>query len=86
MGGWKYLIPGQTGEFFHDLTDFKDSLKRIIENTRGGKPNPYKPLELVENSYGNIRAGQKLFEFVRTHWGDKISFPEGTSALIPTGA
>ena len=44
MGGWKYLVPGETGEFFHDMkTDFKDSLRRILDNTRGNN-NPYKAL------------------------------------------
>lgn len=86
MGGWKYVVPGQTGEFFHDMSDFKDSLRRILDNTRGGERNPYEPFEFVKENYGNHNAGQKLFEFVERHWGDKIQFPEGTNALIPTGA
>ncbi len=54
MGGWKYVVPGLTGEFFHDMSDFKDSLRTILDNTRGGRrSNPYKPLELflVKNHY-----------------------------------
>ncbi len=88
MGGWKYLIPGQTGEFFHDMSDFRDSLRRILDNTRGRRrgSNPYKPLEFVTKNYGNINAGKKLFEFVQKYWGDRVRFPEGTYALIPTGA
>lgn len=86
MGGWKYLLPGLTGEFFHDMSDFKDSLHKILVNTRGRKNNPYKSLEFVKENYGNINAGQKLFEFIQKNWSDKVRFPEGTNALIPTGA
>jgi hypothetical protein len=85
MGGWKYLVPGQTGEFFHDMSDFKDSLRSILDNTRG-ENSPYKPLEFVKDNYGNANSGKRLFEFVKKHWGDRIKFPEGTSALLPTGA
>ncbi|KAL3806909.1 hypothetical protein ACHAXA_008919 [Cyclostephanos tholiformis] len=84
MGGWKYLIPGQTGEFFHDMSDFRDSLRRILDNTRGDK-SPYKPLDLVKSNYGNEHSGKRLYDFVKEHWGDKIIFPVGTNALIPTG-
>eukprot|EP00930_Biecheleria_cincta_P096396 TRINITY_DN88253_c0_g1_i1.p1 TRINITY_DN88253_c0_g1~~TRINITY_DN88253_c0_g1_i1.p1 ORF type:complete len:446 (-),score=35.93 TRINITY_DN88253_c0_g1_i1:355-1692(-) len=31
MGGWKY-INEQTGEFFHDMTDFRQSLQKLINN------------------------------------------------------
>ncbi|KAL7527170.1 hypothetical protein ACHAWF_002064, partial [Thalassiosira exigua] len=45
MDGWKYLVPGETGELFHDMkTDFKDSLRRIVDNTRG-KNTPYKRMK-----------------------------------------
>lgn len=30
-GGWKYLNE-KTGEFFHDLSDFRDALRKIITN------------------------------------------------------
>ena len=35
MGGWKYSLPGETGEYFHDMSDFKDSLRKILDSTRG---------------------------------------------------
>ena len=80
------MVPGETGEFFHNMkTDFKDSLRRILDNTRGEK-SPYKPLEFVKNNYGNVNSGERLFKFVEKHWGDRIQFPQGTSALMPTGA
>jgi hypothetical protein len=84
MGGWKYLIPGQTGEFFHDMSDFKGSLRRILDNTRGGT-SPYRPLDFVKDNYGNAHSGKRLYDFVKEHWGDRIRFPVGTNALLPTG-
>ena len=83
MGGWKYLVPGETGEFFHDMkTDFKDSLRRIVDNTRGTK-NPYKPLNFIQNNYGSEKAGTQFLEFVEKHWGDRVKIPPGTSGLMP---
>lgn len=90
MGGWKYIVPGETGEVFHDMTNFKDSLRKILDNTRS-KDTPYKPLEFVKKHYGNVNSGPRLFEFVKNNFGDRImsgliTFPEGTTGLIPTGA
>ena len=84
MGGWKYIREGETGEFFHDISDFKDSLRRILDNTRGGK-SPYKPLDFVKANYGNAKSGQRLLEFVKKHW-PRIKLPPGTTQLLPTGA
>lgn len=92
MGGWKYLLPGVTGEWFHDITDFKDKLRTILDNTRGGekkneeKKSPYKPLEFVRENYGNAIAGKRLLEFVKSNFGDRVVLPEGTTYLVPTGA
>ncbi len=85
MGGWKYLLPGKTGEFFHDMSDFKESLRLILDNTRGDN-SPYEPLDFVLQNYGNHHSGRKLFEFVKRNWEDKIEFPDGTELLLPTGA
>lgn len=85
MGGWKYLRPGETGEFFHDISDFKESLRRMLDNVRR-QNSPYKPLEFVNNNYGSFKSGKRLFEFVKSNWGDKIVFPKGTQILVPTGA
>ena len=85
MGGWKYLVPGETGEFFHDMSNFKDSLRRILDNTRGNN-SPYKPLAFVNKNYGNDKSGPRLLEFVKKHWGDKVQLPPGATGLIPTGA
>lgn len=85
MGGWKYLLPGKTGEFFHDMSDFNESLRRILNNTRGNS-SPYEPLDFVLRSYGNRHSGKKLFDFVKRNWEDKIDFPDDTELLLPTGA
>jgi hypothetical protein len=93
MGGWKYLVPGVTGEEFHDIHDFKEKLRIILDNTRGGgsvneekKKSPYAPLDFVRKNYGNALAGKRLLEFVQTHFGDRVDLPEGTKYLVPTGA
>ena len=87
MGGWKYLLPGVTGEEFHDTNDFKAQLRTILDNTRGKKnKSPYKPLEFVRENYGNEIAGKRLLEFVKSHWGDRIDLPDGTKFLVPAGA
>jgi len=85
MGGWKYISPGETGESFHDMSDFKDSLRKILDNTRGGN-SPYKPLQFVKKRYGSVKSGERLLEFVKEHWGDWIKLPNGTKYLVPTGA
>eukprot|EP00984_Skeletonema_dohrnii_P012547 scaffold5103_cov115-Skeletonema_dohrnii-CCMP3373.AAC.5 len=85
MGGWKYLLPGVTGEEFNDIHDFRAQLRKILDNTRG-KNNPYKPLEFVRENYGNAVAGVRLLEYVKSHWGDRVDLPDGTKFLVPTGA
>jgi len=84
MGGWKYLLPGVTGEQFNDIHDFRAELKKILDNTRGND-NPYTPLEFVRENYGDAIAGVRLLEFVVSHWGDRIDLPDGTKFLVPTG-
>lgn len=85
LGGWKYLLPGETGEFFHDRSDFETSLRKILDNTRG-KTNPYKPLDFVTKNYGNANSGKRLLEFIKAHFSERVDLPEGTNALLPTGA
>jgi len=80
VGGWKYLNQ-QTGEFFHDMSDFRQSLRRLLNSL-----DTYTPLEYVKANYGNQNAGVKLKDFVMKHWGDRVKLPEGTRLLIPSGA
>lgn len=85
LGGWKYLRPGETGEFFHDMSDFKTSLRTILDNTRGSS-SPYKPLDFVTQNYGNVNSGKRLLDFVLENFGDRVYIPRGTTELLPTGA
>ena len=85
LGGWKYLEPGKTGEFFHDMSDFETSLRKILDNTRG-RSKEYEPLEFVEKMYGNAHAGKRFLEFVQENFADRVDIPEGTTQLLPTGA
>lgn len=82
-GGWKYLVPRITGEFFRDLSDFEVSLRRLLGQL---DRNEYKPHQWTTERYGNKLAGARLLDFVRTNFGDRVDLPEGVTALIPTGA
>jgi hypothetical protein len=64
LGGWKYVVPGVTGEFFEtDLESFRYSLSNFITNLNN---NTYKPREYFINNYGLENSGKKLLEFVKT--------------------
>jgi hypothetical protein len=78
VGGWKYLND-KTGEFFHDLSDLKDSLRRLMSKT-------YEPRRFIEENYGNELSGKRFLDFVKTNWPDRVVFPPGTRLLLPTGA
>ena len=80
VGGWKYMN-AKTGEFFHDMSNFKQSLRKLLDSL-----DTYEPRKFVEENYGNEKAGVKLKEFVLKNWGDRVKLPEGTRWLIPSGA
>lgn len=80
LGGWKYLNE-KTGEFFHDLSDFKDSLRKLMS-----KLDFYEPRTYIEGNYGNELAGRKFLEFVKENWGDRNLFPPDSRLLLPAGA
>ena len=53
----------RTGEFFHDMSDFRDSLDRVL---RGANiPGHYTPRAWVQRHYGNENSGERLLDFVR---------------------
>mmetsp|Transcript_131436 Transcript_131436/g.262248 ORF Transcript_131436/g.262248 Transcript_131436/m.262248 type:complete len:507 (-) Transcript_131436:81-1601(-) len=79
MGGWKY-VNDKTGEFFHDMSDFKESLRKILKNSE--IPDRYEPQKWVREHYGNERSGKRLFDFVRKHFSDRVKFPKGTRLLL----
>lgn len=79
VGGWKYINQA-TGEFFHDLSDFKMNLNKLM-----GSLGSYEPRNFVRKEYGSERSGKKLREFVELNFGDRVQLPEG-KMLIPSGA
>uniref|UniRef100_A0A7S3KYG5 Uncharacterized protein n=1 Tax=Amphora coffeiformis TaxID=265554 RepID=A0A7S3KYG5_9STRA len=80
VGGWKY-INQRTGEFFHDIHDFKQSLRRLLDRI-----DHYKPREYVTESWGNANVGPQFLKFVQDNWPDRVTIPEGTKWLKPAGA
>jgi hypothetical protein len=80
VGGWKYLNE-KTGEFFHDIHDFKSRLRKLLESL-----DTYAPRDYVSSNYGNEISGVKFKDFVIEHWGDRVTLPEGTKWLVPSGA
>ena len=78
VGGWKY-INNRTGEFFHDLTDFKEAYWKLKSNM-----DRYKPREYILENYGNRNAGRRFYDFVKENFSDKVKLPEGSKMLIPS--
>ena len=76
----------QTGEVFHDMSDFKRQLRTIWDRARKG--DHYRPREWISAHYGNEKAGVKLRQWIETEFRDwvdsgKILFPPGSRLLIP---
>lgn len=82
LGGWKYLND-QTGEFFHDMTDFRASLDRIMRKAKNGG---YEPRKYMLANYGDEIAGARLKRFIEDNFGDRVKLPEDCRLLIPSGA
>lgn len=81
VGGWKYLNE-KTGEFFHDMSDFKVSLRRLLDRM---DRNEYEPREYIKANYGTQKAGARLREWIETNFPSKVKFPEGSRLVIPSG-
>lgn len=79
QGGWKY-VNDQTGEFFHDMSDFRESLRKILRNA--DIPKRYEPRKWVLQNYGNEHSGKRLFDFVTEHFSHRIRLPKGTKKLF----
>eukprot|EP00929_Paragymnodinium_shiwhaense_P014120 TRINITY_DN122004_c0_g1_i1.p1 TRINITY_DN122004_c0_g1~~TRINITY_DN122004_c0_g1_i1.p1 ORF type:complete len:519 (+),score=54.47 TRINITY_DN122004_c0_g1_i1:43-1599(+) len=79
MGGWKYVTE-KTGEFFHDMGDFKESLRTILRNS--DIPHRYEPRKWVFDNYGNDNSGKRLLEFVKAHFSHRVRFPKHTRLLL----
>merc|ERR1711972_251416 len=62
LGGWKY-VNDKTGEFFHDMSDFRQSLEKILRNA--DIPKRYEPRKWVLENYDNALSGKRLLDFVK---------------------
>merc|ERR1712087_176609 len=79
MGGWKY-VNDQTGEFFHDISDFRQALDKILKG--GDTPGHYEPRKWVLENYDNPNSGKRLYDFVQKHFADRVRLPRNTKALL----
>jgi len=77
-GGWKYTND-KTGEFFHDMSNFRQSLEKIIKYA--DVPYHYEPRKWITEHQGNERAGLRLYEWVRDNFPD-TKLPKGTKMLF----
>ena len=78
-GGWKYMNE-KTGEFFHDMSDFKQQLQKIVGNA--DIPHHYEPKEWVMEHYGDRNSGPRLFKFVQDNFLDRVFLPPHTTSLL----
>jgi len=78
QGGWKY-VNDQTGEFFHDMSDFRQQLQKILRNAE--TPKRYQPRKWVLENYGNLQSGKRLLDFVKEHFSHRVHLPKGTKWL-----
>jgi len=81
-GGWKY-INEDTGEFFHDMSDFRKQMEKIVRRAdqRPGQGG-YNPRDWVLKNYGNKHSGKRLFDFVNDNFvPSHVVLPKGTTSL-----
>jgi len=83
MGGWKY-VNSKTGEFFHDMSNFRESLERIMKNAK--IRGHYTPRAWVTKHYGDAKSGARLLKFIAENFSDRVKIPVGTTRLMPSGA
>eukprot|EP00930_Biecheleria_cincta_P023687 TRINITY_DN17068_c0_g1_i3.p1 TRINITY_DN17068_c0_g1~~TRINITY_DN17068_c0_g1_i3.p1 ORF type:complete len:401 (-),score=75.28 TRINITY_DN17068_c0_g1_i3:63-1265(-) len=77
-GGWKYVTE-KSGEFFHDIHDFRTSLQKILKYSE--VPQYYEPRKWVLENYGDQKSGERLLKFVQENFGDRVKLPKGTKYL-----
>ena len=82
-GGWKY-INDETGEFFHDMRDFKQQLHKILAKSKakGTQFPSYHPRKWVLENYGNANSGKRLLQFIQDNFSDRVKLPKGTKMLL----
>ena len=79
IGGWKYLNE-KTGEFFHDMSDFRESVQRLLRNVEAG--NVYEPRKWVTDNYGSEISGAKFKKWIDDSFRDRVKLPENTRLLF----
>jgi hypothetical protein len=70
----------KTGEFFHDMSNFRQSLEKILKGA--DEPYHYTPQKWINDNYGNENSGKRLLDFVLENFGDRIHLPRGTKWLL----
>lgn len=80
IGGWKYVTE-KSGEYFNDMSDFRESATKIVRNAQAG--GVYEPRKWVLENYGDENSGLKLKKWIDDKFPDRVKLPEGTRLLIP---
>ena len=75
LGGWKY-VNEHTGELFHNIDDFEQSLQKLLNNYDNYDPHTY-----FTNNYGNEHTGVELRDFLLQHLNN-LNFNTSTTKYI----
>ena len=65
LGGWHYVQPGVSGEFFTSKNDVRPALRKLTANTT---MNAYAPRRHFMRHHGKHRAGRRLAAFLKQHY------------------
>ena len=77
LGGWKY-VNEQTGVFFNDLNDFEYNLGILLKNM-----DTYTPRQYFIDNYGVVRSGERMLQFMRQHFSNKLNISNECRYLMP---
>ena len=64
LGGWHYVEPGVTGEFFTSVRDIRSALQKLTTTHR----NVYAPRRHFMRHHGKHRDGWRLAAFLKQHY------------------
>ena len=65
LGGWHYVEPGVSGEFFTSKNDVRPALRRLTTQM-----NAYAPRRHFMRHHGKHRDGRRLAAFLKQHYPD----------------
>jgi hypothetical protein len=71
----------RTGEFFTDLSDFRQQLEKIVKNA--DVEGYYQPRKHLLENYGDQISGKILLRFVQDNFGHRLMLPEEIQLLLP---